>query len=185
MKRQDYLVCLKGNTAGFSVAHCNTEFIPHKAYRCIELSEGNQTEMLVNGVVFDKEEFEQLFEYVLDRAKRHFAQLGLLIDGEPVTKNKFKGLADIHQYGRGKSMLNIIFFHGFFDNDKVMYGFYPICKGDSKARCINNAYDMFIEFLNGESDDFDCGDIQFGNRGIPICYGDIGSWYVDTTKRLF
>ena len=181
MKRKDYLVCLKPNLDGLGISE-TTEFKPHKAYRCIELSEGNQTEMLVYGVVFNKEAFDLFFEYVLDRAKRHFEFLGLTVNGKPVSKSKFKALADVHQYGYGKSMLNMVYFHG-FNKDKILYGFYPLCKGDSKARCLKNAYSMFIDFLNGESDDFDCGDIQFGNRGIPIGYGDLGQRYVDTSYK--
>lgn len=185
MERTDYLVCLKPNFGGFTVIHCNTTFKAHKHYRCTELSEGDQTEMLISGVVFDKKEFDQYFEYVLDRAKRHFTHLGLLVNDKPVSKSKFKQLADIHPYGHGKKVMNMIYMHGFFDNDRVIYGFYPALQGDSQAKCINNAYEMFIEFLNGESDDFDCGDIQFGNCGIPIVYGDLATRWVDTSKKLF
>lgn len=175
------LVCLKGNTAGFSVIHSNINFKPHKQYRMCVLSEND---IIINGCPFTKAEFDTLFEYVLTRAKRHFEFLGLTVSGKPVSVSKFKSMADIHQYGKGKNMLNVLLFEG-FDKDKICYAFYPLCKGDSKARCTKNAYSMFVDFLNGEIDDFDCEYIQFGNCGISVSYGDMRQRYVDTSKKLF
>jgi len=135
----------------------------------------------VFGEPFSKKEFNKKFEFVLDRAKRHFELLGLTEDGKPVSKNKFKNLADVHTYKGHGSKLIVHYFHGFFNGDKVLYGFYPIFNKDTKVNCLNNAYRMFIDFLNGESDDFDCGDIQFGNMGIRLSYGSLGQRYVDTS----
>lgn len=176
MERKDYLVCLKGNQKGFTT-ESGTDFNPHKAYRFIKNGKWN----LVNGEPLSDKVFNTLFEFVLDRAKRHFELLGLTKNGNPISKTKFKELADIHQYGRGKEMLNVIYFNG-FHNDKIIYGFYPLCKGDSKAICLTNAHQMYLQFLNGDSDDFDCEDIQFGNTGIPIGYGDLRQRYIKETS---
>jgi hypothetical protein len=182
MKRKDHLVCLKGNTAGFSVVHCNSEFKPHKHYRCIELSEGNIKEYLVFGVVFSEKEFNERFEYVLDRAKRHFEFLGLTVNGKPISKSKFKALADLHTFKGHGTKYYVHYFQG-FDKDKIMYGFHPYFNKDTKVNSLNNAYRMFIDFLNGVSEEFDEGQIEFGNCGTPLVYGRIGQRYVELTNK--
>lgn len=169
MKRKDYLVQLKKGVASFENEE-GTKFQPNKHYRCIELSENSDRQMLVFGHVFSEVMFNFLFEYTLDKVKDDFEAIGLLVDGKPISKTKFNQLSDVHKYGRGQSMLNVVYFNG---ENRLTYGFYPRYKGDSKAISLKTAYSMYIDLLNGESNDFECGNIQFGNCGIPISYGDL------------
>ena len=182
MKKEN-LVILKGKCT--LISKCGTKMLPNTAYRCIEISEGKRKEFLVFGIVFDEVSFNDLFQYLHDVVIAEWKALGLLgKDNEPMSKSLFKNQASVHQYGRGKDMLNVMYF---YDNPKeLMYGFYPRYRGDSKANCLENAYQMYLDVLNGEMEDFDAKDIQRGTGGIPISYGDIRvrPEYTPTDEKL-
>ncbi|MES2515932.1 MAG: hypothetical protein V4580_17395 [Bacteroidota bacterium] len=177
MNRKDYLVYIKEINGGFANTHA--EFKPYTPYRCIEVSEGDNTQMLVFGCVFEKDEFDMLFDYVQDRVLIHWETLGLIVKGKPVTKTAFKKLADVHTYGYGKRCFNVAYFRNSKD---CMYGFYPQYQGDSQTKTLQYAYENFRAFIDGDSEPFDMKDIQFGNTGIPIGYGDLRVRYTGFDK---
>ncbi len=162
-KRNDYLVYLKDDqTRNIN----DVTFKAHVPYRCSPMEDS----YIVYGIAFTQDEFDDTFEYVLDRAKVHFEDMGLLVNGKPVTKTRFKKLSDIHTYTSRTTKLHIIFFHG---ADRINYGFYGRFNKDTQAQVYKDAYQDFINFLEGESAGFEGGNIQFGNCGIPIGYCDL------------
>lgn len=169
MKREN-LVVLKGQS-NFIIRETLTTFEANKHYRCIEMKEGNVVEYLVYGVKFAPELFNEMFEFVYDRILREFNELGLVKDGKyAISKSAFRERMDLHQYGRGKGKL----FIGFFGNKmKGLFGFYPVFSGDTKAKFITNAYDHYLQLLDGKMDVIDNEYIQRGNSGIPLSFGDI------------
>lgn len=170
MNREN-LVILKGKSTVI-VKSDGTIFKPNTQYRCIEATESKQREFIVNGIIFDEASFNQLFEYLHDVILREFKTLELVGENnKPLSKKAFSERANIHQYGRGKNMMNVLYF--FIQPKEFMYGFYPQYQGDSKAKCVENAYKMYLDLLTGNMEDFDYGDIQRGNSGIPIGYGDL------------
>jgi hypothetical protein len=176
---KESLVYIKENNGGFRNVAC--EFKAHTPYRCTDMDGGK----LVNAEWFTLKEFNEIFDTVYSRVIKHWTFLGLIVNGEPISKGAFNKLASSLKYGRGNNMLYIIYFQG-FDKDKIMYGFYPVCAGDSKAYCLNNAYRMFIDFINGDLDEFDDENIQFGNVGFRLEYGDLTKRFVqETEKSLF
>jgi len=181
--RKENLVILKGKST--LISQCGTRIETNTQYRCIEISEGKVRQFLVYGIVFDENSFNELFVDLHNVVMDEFKTIGLLgTNNEPISKSLFKNQASVHQYGRGKSMFNVIYFY--IHPKECIYGFYPQFSGDSKAKCLENAYQMYINLLNGEMEDFDCKDIQRGNSGIPIGYGDLrmSSEYNPTNENL-
>ena len=168
MKKEN-LVILKGKST--LVSQCGTRIEPNTQYRCIEISEGTRKEFLVYGIVFDENAFNELFIDLHSVIMCEFNDIGLLNNMKPISKAQFKERASVHQYGKGKGMLNVIYFYT--HPKECIYGFYPQFQGDSKAKCLENAYEMYKDLLNGEMEDFDNKDIQRGNCGIPLGYGDL------------
>ena len=168
MKKEN-LVILKGKST--LISKCGTRIEPNTQYRCIEISEGKRKEFLVYGIVFDENAFNELFIDLHSVIMCELNDIGLLNNMKPISKAQFKERASVHQYGKGKGMLNVVYFYG--NSKECNYGFYPQFQGDSKAKCLENAYKMYLDLLNGEMEDFDCKDIQRGNCGIPIGYGDL------------
>lgn len=165
MLKKENQVVLKSQDGFF---YADTKFSANHFYRCIELSERKRSEFLVYGCIFSAKEFAEKFEYAIDRIKRDFVELGLLKPNHDViSKSLFSASADIHQYGT-RSKLHVWYFRN--SKDRI-YGFYPSqgSKKDQLAEC----YQMYLETLNGNMDYLDCGDICFGNCGIPISYGKL------------
>lgn len=183
MKKEN-LVILKGKST--LISKCGTRIEPNTQYRCIEISEGKKKEFLVYGIVFDENAFNQLFIDLHSVVLNELKAIGLLGENnEPISKSPFKNQASVHQYGKGKSMLNVLYFYT--HPKECVYGFYPQFQGDSKAKCLENAYAMYLDLLNGEMEDFDCKNIQRGNCGIPIGYGDLRMRpeYTEEKSELF
>ena len=168
MKKEN-LVILKGKST--LISQCGTRIEPNTQYRCIEISEGTRKEFLVYGIVFDENAFNELFIDLHSVIMCEFNDIGLLNNMKPISKAQFKERASVHQYGKGKGMLNVIYFYT--HPKECIYGFYPQFQGDIKAKCLENAYEMYKDLLNGEMEDFDNKDIQRGNYGIPLGYGDL------------
>lgn len=144
-------------------------FKPNRFYRCIETKRG----YIIYGEFFTKKIAEQIFEEVNLRIGKQFKVVGLLGKfSERLSKTAFSKLADIHTYGSGKRKLNTIFFQGRDDqNNRIIYGFYPM--QGNKKEIIDECYQMYIDTVNGDMEHLDCGDIQFGNCGIPLQYGKL------------
>ncbi len=156
------LVILKGQS-GLETE--TVTFKPNKPYRCMIVGEDNIKQYLVYGVVMDEGVFNNMFEPVYEKVIRDWDKMKLTKNGSKVTKKHFNEVADIHIYGRGNNAFKIVFFSTGRD---CTYGFYTM-KGNKKET-LKEAYEMYVRFLNGDMADFDCGDIQFGNCGIPITY---------------
>ena len=167
--KKDSLVILKGKTTLISEG-TQTTFEPNKHYRCIELTEGKVSQFLVYGVVFDKDAFDSLFVNLHDVIMVQWAENGLLVDGKKISKKAFVELLDLHTYGRGKSKLFIGFVGSKMDG---LFVFQPLFRGDTKAKYLTNAYDMYKRVLDGDMTDIDEEILQRGNSGIPLSFGDI------------
>jgi hypothetical protein len=164
MESKDYLVYIKEDNGGFSTE--TTKFEPHKAYRCMELSDGDQSEMLVYGVVFSKEAFNDLFENAHTRIMRHFEKIGLLVNGKPISKTAFIEKAFDVKYGNGKGSFWTLLFYN--HPKEIMYRFSPKWAGGSKAVVMTNFYNSFIDLVNGDTTEIDEDLIEFGNCGLPL-----------------
>jgi serine/threonine-protein kinase RIO1 len=91
----------------------------------------------------------------------HLIEFGL----DKVNKKEFSKLIDFHQYGNGKHKL----FIGFIKRDsKNVIAFYP--STSNKVSMLNECYSLLESALRNEDTDTD---IQFGDCGIPIKYGDL------------
>ena len=145
---------------------------PNRVYRCLGLGNDEQIEYMVFGLVMDSVTFNKHFEFAYNRIMRHFQQIGLLTnDGKPLSKTAFIKLADIHTYGTGRNSINIWYFRNSKD---VIYGFYPM--QSSKKEQATECYKYYLDLISGEMDCVDCGDVCFGNKGIPLQYGKLGVW---------
>lgn len=86
----------------------------------------------------------------------------------------FKKLVDVHDYGNGRNPFRIIILRNSREN---IFGFYPM--QDTMAKNLTESYEMLCSLVNtvDSSNDFDLSmlddDIQFGNCGIPISYGNL------------
>ena len=165
------MVILKGTESGLV-------YEPNKFYRhCLDVD--YDFPHMIYGASITKEAFNEYFEYAHERIMRDWTKMNLVVDGKPVTKKEFKELADVHTYGSGRKNLKIIFFGATKD---CRYGFYPM--QGSKAANLNEAYNMYLDTINGNMEYIDDKDIQFGNTGIPIGYGDLRVWKTDTSKSI-
>lgn len=138
-------------------------------YRCCKQGKG----YIIYGTYFDKKYAEKIFEPAIERVKRDFVLLGINdFNVLCVSKTRFKKLADVRTYGK----LKIVYFHGFNNetNSKVIYGFYP--SQGNKTECLDECYEMYSKIMGGDFEPLDDKDVQFGDRGIPIGYGDLRVW---------
>ena len=160
------LVVLRGDKAlGFET----DTMYPNKYYRCIQAEENGIEEYCVYGIIFDKETFEANFEYLYDRVMRDWEKIGIMRAGKLIPKSRFKFFANVHVYGKRSNNLRIIFFGNPRD---CMYGFYPMFS-ENQVKQINAMYQWCENVIGGEMCYFDNDDIQFGNCGIPISYGNL------------
>ena len=163
--KSDLLVIVKGNKP----LQFKTDILkPNVFYRHLELKEGKKIEHLVHGIVFSDKDFFEKFEAAYQKVINDWNLIGLLKDGKSISKSQFKKLADIHTYGRGKKSLNIWYFRNSID---IIYGFYP-SQGNLKIQ-LEECYEWYLEMISGNLESIDNGDICFGNRGIPLCYGKL------------
>jgi hypothetical protein len=107
----------------------------------------------------------------IKEAKDNLIRLGLIVNGQPISFNAFKKIADVHEYGRGRNPLRIVFV-GVKDN---RFGFYPM--RDSKLSNLKESYDLYVNLINSKSNDDEVDDdISWGNCGIPLSYGKLRSY---------
>lgn len=165
------LVILKEGVSTFEEGQ--VEFKPNTFYRSIILSNGNHKEVLVYGVVFVNENFDNIFEFAYDKVIRDFKLCGLIKpNGKPISKTAFGKLADIHSYTsyRTKSGLYKAFFYT--QVKRGIYAFESSFK-ETKRSFLNTVYSYFICVINGNMDFIDNNLIQFGNCGIPLTFSDL------------
>jgi hypothetical protein len=84
---------------------------------------------------------------------------------QPVSYSAFKNRASIHRYGRTAKIV----FVGSPKNN--LFGFYVMCDTDSNV--MKEAYNMFVNLVKGEMTEYNQENIQWGNCGIPISYGNL------------
>jgi hypothetical protein len=100
--------------------------------------------------------------------------LGLITEtGKPISFAKFKKLCDVHQYGRGKTRLYIIFIGHPREN---LFAFYPpTC---TKPEMLKISYEYLLDTITTEiKQEFLDTNIQWGNCGYPLCYGDVRAMF--------
>lgn len=100
---------------------------------------------------------EQLFE--------NLKRLGLVNGSVPISYSGFKNRASIHRYGKKHKIV-------FIGHPKEnLFGFYTMYGTDSDV--MKEAYEIFIRVLKGGTRDYELGDVQWGNAGIPISYSNL------------
>lgn len=160
------LVILKKNE---TIVEGNTTLKKNHFYRCCSADKG----YIIYGEYFDKSKAEELFETAIERVKRDWTLLGLITsNGTKIIKKDFNEMADIYTYGK----LKIVYFRCWdnANNNKVIYGFYPM--QGTKAECLKECYQMYLDTINGNWEHIDDKDIQFSDRGIVLSYGSLGVW---------
>jgi hypothetical protein len=97
--------------------------------------------------------------------------LGLvnLSTNKPIAYSGFKNRASVHKYGKN---YKIVFVGQPKEN---LFGFYVMYDNDTKA--MKESYEMFVSLVKGNMDDYDNGDVQWGNAGIPLSYGGLRQIY--------
>lgn len=151
-------------------------FEPNKFYRSIQLSEGDDNaQILITGEVFTQVEFNELFEYATDRVLRDWNEIGLLKNGKALSFTAFGKQADINEYtsffmGR-RTKMRILLFRTSKD---IIYGFYPT--NVTKLGDIKESYQWYLDTVTGITEHLNDKLIQFGNRGIPMSYCNLGVW---------
>ena len=86
-------------------------------------------------------------------------------NGKPISYSGFKNRASVHRYGKTYKIV-------FVGHPKQnLFGFYTMYGNDSEV--MKEAYDMFIRLVKGDMTDYNYNDVQWGNAGIPLGYGDL------------
>ena len=98
--------------------------------------------------------------------------LGLTdINRKPISKTAFKKLADIHTYSSRVETLKIWYFRSGNYANKIIYGFYP--EQDTAKNNLDDCYAIYMSTLKGYMHQYEAMNLQFGNCGIPIAYGNL------------
>jgi hypothetical protein len=145
---------------------------PNTYYRSIQVTENDQEEYIVYGIKFDKAGFDKNFEYAYDKVMRDWENIGLIKKGKLVSKKAFNELASVHLYGKQINNLRIIFFG---TTQFGRYGFYPKFR-ENQAKQLLTIYQWCVNVIEGDMTYFDFEYIQFGNKGIPISYGNLRTY---------
>lgn len=107
----------------------------------------------------------------LEQLHYNLKVLGLMSieDNKPLSYTGFKNRASVHKYGSKHKIV----FVGF--PRKNLFAFYTMYGNDSKV--MKEAYDMYWKLVKGSMEEYRDGDIQWGNCGIPLAYGDLRQIY--------
>jgi len=177
---KENLVYLRPSVETITVGQ--TVFKANKPYRCLSAVDGHLTSNVVYGEPFADEPFNILFETAHERIMRHFALIGLLVDGKTITKKAFKELAYAVKYGKGEGSFYVAYFYT--HPKECMYRFSPLFSGGTKALQMTNLYDDYIRLVGGDLEGVDDELIQFGNRGLPLGrYRDLGTRWLDPNPK--
>lgn len=142
--------------------------VPKVNYRCIVAEEDGVKQFFVYGILFDEPTFKKHFIDSHEVIMKHWQEMSMFKDdGKPLSKTAFKKRADIHIYrGHGRRIWL------FRTSASVMYGFYP--RRTYAKDHLDECYRMYMDVIGGNLSDIDCGLIQFGNKGIPLGFGNLG-----------
>lgn len=94
--------------------------------------------------------------------------IGLAIEDKPVPLKAFSNRCTIMKYNKGRNQLKIVFAGRPKDN---LFGFYVIT--DTDPNVMKEAYDMYLTLFNRDAELIKGGDIQWGNCGIPLVWGNL------------
>jgi hypothetical protein len=154
------LVILRGNK---ELNLLGEPYYPNRLYRCLTPTEFESEEFLIHGNHVDMIDFDRYFEFAYNCVMREWESLGLIVNGKPITKKKFKELSDIHTYGKRKIL--------FIRNNEIIYGFYVY--ETNNVETLYRSYESYLDLFHGNTTYLDRAIIQRGNRGIPICGGNL------------
>lgn len=105
----------------------------------------------------------------IEQVNQKFEELGLLVQGQPVSFNRFKYLCDIHTYGKGSRKLYIFFVGHPKEN---MFAFYPPTV--NKVESLKIAYDYYLDTVLTEmKQEYLDKNVMWGNKGIPLSYSEL------------
>lgn len=106
-----------------------------------------------------------------DQLIENLKVLGLVSieDGRPISYSGFKNRASIHRYG---NTYKIVFVGHPKQN---LFGFYVMYDNDTQV--MKEAYGMFVRLVKGDMEEYNDGDVQWGNAGIPLGYGNLRQEY--------
>lgn len=106
----------------------------------------------------------------LEQLHYNLKVLGLMSTetNEPLSYSGFKNRASIHRYGK---KFKVVFVGHPRHN---LFGFYTMYGTDSDV--MKEAYDMYWKLVKGDMEGYNEGDVQWGNCGIPLAYGDLRSF---------
>ena len=142
-----------------------TEFKQGSLYRHVEVS-GEKLPHTVYGTSFTQKQFDKCFKLYAPIIQERILNTGFIVDGKPVNKTTFKNdVVAVHQYGRGQSKRLI----AYVISSNNTFAIEPQIR-DTKAQLIKEAYEIMLQLHNGDVEPFDCGEVYWLYRGIPINY---------------
>lgn len=142
-------------------------------YRCLPQGLGEDIQLMVFGVVFALVDFCSKFQFAHTVVIKEWTEMGLIVDGKPLTKKAFKERLDLHKYGNGRGA----FYSGYIIHNhskELMYQFNSPYV-DTKPQFIDWAYQNYLDVIKGHVNALDNKNICRGNSGIPIVFNHI-SW---------
>ena len=89
-------------------------------------------------------------------------------NNKPLSYSGFKNRASVHKYGKN---YKVVFVGHPRQN---LFGFYVMWGTDSDV--MKEAYELYVSLVKGDMTGYNEGDIQWGNCGIPISYGELRSY---------
>lgn len=112
-----------------------------------------------------------------DQLYVNLCKLGLIsIDDKPLSYSAFKNRASVHKYG---GQYKIVFVGLPKQN---LFGFYTMYGTDSQV--MKEAYGMYCRLVDGDMEDYNDGDVQWGNCGFPISYGSLRSEFIFNPETI-
>lgn len=113
----------------------------------------------------------------LEQLHERLINLGLMdFNNKPLSYIGFKNRASVHKYGK---VHKIVFVGHPKDN---LFGFYT--KYGNNSVVLKEAYRMYFNLVKGSIEDYNNGDIQWGNKGIPLGYGNLRSEFVFNSETF-
>ena len=105
----------------------------------------------------------------IEQVNEKFETMGLLSNGKPVSFAKFKTFADVHEYGRGRNKLFIVFVGHPREN---LFAFYP--PQTTKADSLAISYQYYLDTVTTEmKQEYLDENVMWGNKGYPLVYGNL------------
>ena len=141
-----------------------TTFIKGKVHRAIEIKDNGFHQVMVYGVVFTKEFFDEHFEDHTATVVGRLSQIGMVKDnGTMVSKTAFaRDYVDVHKYSRGNDFKML-----YVGGRGNVFGIYA-GRGASKKDLIDKAYEIFTTMLTGNLDHIILGYVKYFTNGIPV-----------------